>query len=290
MSLTAVMMDTREPSHIRALQFGGVPVAPVALDCGDLWASCTDGELLIIERKEPNDLLASIKDGRLFQQAAAMRQRSPWAYVVITGVLSDSMDGRVITANRTSGWRWSDVQGALLTVQDLGVSVMTCAGDEQYEAAVLQLARREREPQKILAPRTASRVLTPAEQILTSLPGIGIERAQVLLDHWEGNPARALVWLTWLDTVLEVEGIGNGTKHAVRRALGLGPDEWLTVFTPEAARYAAKVAADVYETERAVVGLPAQDSAYHTPGSNGGSGTHDSADPRTVPGVQVSLL
>lgn len=288
--LTAVMMDTREPNHIRALQFGGVPVAPVALECGDLWASCADGAMLVVERKAPNDLLASIKDGRLFQQAAAMRARSAWAYVVVTGILTDSLDGHVVTNNRTSGWRWPDVMGALLTVQELGVAVTFCAGDEQYEDCVLRLARRERDNQKVLAPRTASRVLTPAETILTSLPGIGLERAQRILDYWQGNPALSLAWLTWLGTVLEIDGIGNGTKHQIRRALGLKDDEWITVFTPEASQYAAKVAADVYQAERTVVGLPTQAGAPHQASSNGGSGTNGGAISSALPGVQVSLL
>lgn len=290
MSLTAAMIDLREPNHILALRFGGVPISPVMLDCGDLWASCDDGAMLIIERKTPSDLLASIKDGRLFQQCAAMRQRSQWCYLVITGVLTDTLDGHVIANGRTSGWRWADVQGALLSVQDLGVSVVTCQGDEQYEDTILRLARRERSTEKSLAPRTQGRTLTPAEQVLTSLPGIGLERAQTLLTYWQGNPARALEWLTWLDTVLELDGIGNGTKHQVRKALGLGPDEWLTVFTPEAADYAAKVAADVHQEGRAVVGVRAQGDVTQPESGHGGSGTNGSDNARALSSVPLPLL
>lgn len=290
MTLKAVMLDSREPSHIQALKFGGVPAVVTMLDCGDLWASCDDGSLLVIERKAPNDLLASIKDGRLFQQCAAMRERSVWAYVVVTGILTDSLDGHVVTNNRTSGWRWTDVQGALLTVQELGVAVVYCAGDEQYEDTVIRLAKRERDSEKVLAPRTASRVLSPAETILTSLPGIGLERAQRILEHWQGNPAHSMAWLTWLDTVLEIEGVGNGTKHQVRRALGLSDDEWLTVFTPEAAQYAAKVAADVHQKEGKLVDVRAEIGTSQSALGNGGSGTNGANLSREVPGVQVSLL
>lgn len=285
------MVDTREPQHIQALRFGLEVVIPVALDCGDLWASCDDGAMLVIERKTPNDLLASIKDGRLFQQCAAMRDKSVWAYVVVTGILTDSLDGHVVTNNRTTGWRWTDVMGALLTCQELGVAVTFCAGDEQYEDTVLRLARRERDGEKVLAPRTASRVLTPAEQILTSLPGIGLERAQRILEHWAGNPAHSLAWLTWLDTVLEIEGVGNGTKQQVRRALGLEPDQWLTVFDTQSAQYAARgLAADDQQEDQPVVGVRAQSGVANETGGNGGGSTNGSGEPREIHGVSLPLL
>lgn len=282
--LTAAMIDSREPQHIQALQFGNVPVAVNLLDCGDLWASCEDGTLLVIERKTPDDLLASIKDGRLFQQCAAMRKQSEWAYLVITGALGYSKDGFVMTAHRATGWRWNDVQGALLSVQDLGVSLITCLGDEQYEDTVLRLAGRKREPEKVLAPRTQGRVLSAAEQILTSLPGIGLERAQLVLDEYQGHAAHGIAWLTWTGTVSEIAGIGDGIKHQVRRALGLDADEWLTVFSPIAADYATQQMAGT------VVGVQAQAGTQDTTGSGSGSRPHESSNGAEIQDLQVSLL
>lgn len=282
--LTAAMVDNREPAHIQALQFGNVPVAVLTLDCGDLWGSCADGALLVIERKTPDDLLASIKDGRLFQQAAAMRKQSEWAYLIVTGVMGYSKDGFVMTAHRATGWRWNDVQGALLTVQDLGVSVITCLGDEQYEDTVVRLAYRKREPEKSLAPRTQGRVLSMAEQILTSLPGIGLERAQTILAEYEGHAAHSIAWLTWTGTVSEIAGIGDGIKHQVRRALGLGADEWLTVFSPVAADYATQQMAGT------MVGVQAQAGTQDEAGSGSGSGPHESSNGAVVQELQVSLL
>jgi ERCC4-type nuclease len=290
MSLTGVLVDNREPQHIQALRFGGVPVAPTMLDVGDLWASCDDGQMLGVERKAPNDLLASIRDGRLFQQCAALRERFQWAYLVVTGILTDSLDGHVVTNNRTSGWRWTDVQGALLTVQELGVAVVYCAGDEQYEDTVLRLARRERQAEKVLAPRTQSRVLTPAEQILTSLPGIGLERAQRILEHFGGNPAYALAWLTWLKTVLEIDGIGDGTKHQVRRALGLEPDQWLTVFDDQSAQYAARGLRDAQQEAKPLVDVQPETSASNPAGSNGRGGADVGRNEGTVSSLQMPIL
>lgn len=247
--LTGILIDNREPSHILNLKFGGVPSIRMQLDVADLWASTDDGEMLIIERKTPSDLLGSIKDGRLFSQVAAMRDKSKWCYLMVTGALTHTLDGHVITDNRTSGWRWDDVQGALLTCQEMGVSLVTCQSDSHYEEAVIRLARRERGAEKVIAPRTQARILTQAEVVLTSLPGIGLERAGLLLGEF-GSAAYAIAWLTWLDTWAEVSGIGDGTKHGVRRALGLNADEWIAVLDTEKAQYAAK---ELIETERTPV-------------------------------------
>lgn len=239
MSLTGVFIDSREPSHITNLKFGGVPVAVTMLDTGDAWLSTDDGAMLVIERKTPSDLLGSIKDGRLFQQVAAMRDKSKWCYLMITGALAHTLDGHVITDNRTSGWRWDDCQGALLTVQELGVSIVVCQSDQHYEEAVLRLARRDRKAVKAIEPRVEPHVLTDQEKVLIALPGIGIERAGLLLGE-HGSAAYSIAWLTWLDSFAEVSGIGNGTKHGVRKALGLKADEWIAVLDAERSDYAAK--------------------------------------------------
>ena len=115
--LTAAVIDSREPQHIQALTFGGIPTVIAPLEAGDLWASCTDGELLVIERKTTSDLLGSIADGRLFQQALKMRERSQWAYLVITGYLQPTHDGKTLVQGKATGWDWNAVQGALLDVQ-----------------------------------------------------------------------------------------------------------------------------------------------------------------------------
>ena len=237
--LTGILIDNREPSHILNLKFGGVPSSRIQLDCGDLWASTDDGEMLIIERKTPSDLLGSIKDGRLFSQVAAMREKSKWCYVMVTGALTHTLDGHVITDNRTTGWRFDDVMGALLTVQELGVSLIHCQSDSHYEEAVIRLARRDRKATKPIEPRTQAHVLTDAEKILTSLPGIGLERAGLLLGEF-GSAAYAIAWLTWLNTWAEISGLGDGTKNNVRRALGLKGEEWIAILDTEKAEYAAK--------------------------------------------------
>lgn len=228
MTLSALMIDSREPEEIQRLDFGA-PSVVTALECGDLWASCTDGELLVIERKTPSDLLASIGDNRLFLQVQKMRERSRWSYVVITGWLTPTHDNKTFVNNRLTGWNWDSVQGALLTVQEMGVNVAYCADDHHYPKVVGWLARRERGA-KVLPPAEHSvRVMSPGERVLTALPGIGLERAQQLLEH--RTPAHALAYLTWVENeyreIDRIAGIGAGIKANVRQALGLADGETL---------------------------------------------------------------
>lgn len=229
MTIHGVMLDSREPDWVQRLTFGGAPVVVTALDAGDLWASCADGTLLVVERKTPNDLLGSIRDGRLLDQMTRLHERSRWAYLVITGALVHTQAGRVIAENRVTGWDWHAVQGALLSVQEMGVQVISCTGDGDYAATVERLARRDRAAVKVIDPPTAPRIMTTGEVILTALPGVGLERAQALLAEFDGQVAWALAWLTQFKTISHVAGIGDGTKTNVRHALRLGPGEELQI-------------------------------------------------------------
>jgi len=256
MGLNAVILDSREPSNITALTFGGkVPVSVAMLDCGDAWLIADDGNLLIVERKTPSDLLGSIKDGRLFQQVAAMRNQTKWAYLMITGLLAHTVDGMVKTDGRLTEWRYSSVQGALLSVQEFGVAVVYCESDEHYEKAILTLSNRDRSPEKVIQQRSKPTVLTQQEIVLTSLPGIGIDKAGLLLGE-HGSAAYSIAWLTWLDSFAEVSGIGDMTKRKVREALGLLPEEWIAVLDTKKSAYAAQEL--VIEANASVLRVPAE--------------------------------
>jgi len=233
MSIVAVIIDSREPEWVQRLTFGNAMVAHSALDAGDLLATCDDGALLAVERKAPSDLLGSIRDDRLWLQLAGIRKLTPWAYLVITGDLRCSTDGKVITDSRGTGWNWASVQGALLQVQEMGVFVVQCAGDDDYETTVLRLAARSHKPELVIPPTREAIPMSPAERILLALPGIGPERIAALIEYCK-SPAWALSFLTCHDVEGNVTGIGPGTKRAVRQALGLRDDEELAVVVSEA--------------------------------------------------------
>ncbi len=236
MSITAILIDQREPSWVQALTFGGAMKAITMLDHGDLLATCDDGSLLTVERKTPDDFLNSIKDDRLWAQLAGLHQVTPWSYLLITGNLRLGPDGKVVTDARGTGWNWASVQGALLQAQEMGVFVVQCAGDDDYEAAVLRLAARSHKPELVIPPTRETIPMSVAERILLSLPGIGQERVKNVLDYCE-SAAWALAFLTCHDVEGNIAGIGSETKRAVRQALGLRDEEELAVVVSDNAQH-----------------------------------------------------
>jgi len=223
--MKAVMIDTREPRWIQELKFGGVPTMVATLDYGDLYVVCDDGEILVIERKTPEDFLGSLKDDRMFAQVARMREKSKWCYVLIAGQFERGRDGNVVTDSRATGWNWNAVQGALLSIQETGVFVQHCAGDSDFEQAVMRLANRSRSQIMWLPAPRDPKVINGSLGVLTAFPNIGIETAQKILEHC-GSVAWALVEIT---DGGKVPGVGDVTRDLVRRVLGLHKDDELII-------------------------------------------------------------
>ena len=230
MAISAVMVDAREPDGIKALTFGGVPTTVTMLDTGDIHVVCDDSTLILIERKTGTDFLSSLKDDRIFRQCADMRRVSPWAYLVITGEFQRGPNGKVI-AERETGWAWNSVQGALLTIQELGVFVTFAAGEQDFEGCILRLAARSHEPEKLLPPERPGVSLSAAEAFLCGLPGIGPERAVVLMDYCH-TAAMALTALTCADAI---PGVPANVQRNARQVLGMAEGEVLLPTTPEKA-------------------------------------------------------
>lgn len=242
--LTAIMIDTNELATapwLNKLTFGGVPKMPANLEYGDIWATTDTGDLICIERKTPIDLLNSIKDKHIFYQSAGMREKSPWSYIVVTGCLRPVGCNVMIDGSGVTGWNWNSLQGALREIQEMGVVIIYCLGDEEYESTVMGLCNRNLSKEKILQPAMKSREMSYGEIVLTSLPGIGIERANTLLCLFNYNPAKALAWLTHKQSDINAQGFGDGIKRAVKSALSLGEyDELFVVNTahyPDVADY-----------------------------------------------------
>jgi len=223
--LTTVLIDQREPAWVQSLTFGGAPTLVTLLEAGDVIATTDDGVTLVIERKTADDLIGSLKDGRLFEQLDRLQNQSPWCYLVICGTLVRGEGGFLVTDRGVTGWQYAALQGALLTVQELGVYVIQTT-DAQFEAAIIGLSKRSRGGTLRHKPSKALALFSPGETVLASLPGVGHERVAALLKY-AGSPALALAYLTdsQLHSGEHVPGIGAITKERVRQALGL-EDAW----------------------------------------------------------------
>jgi ERCC4-type nuclease len=235
----AVVIDAREPEWVRGLPFDGAPVTVDYLPAGDLWATCADGTVVAVERKTPTDFLGSLREDRLFRQAAGVRDVTAWGYLVVTGWFEPTPDGMTVCREgptgftpRATSWGFGAVQGALLTVQDIGLHVIACAGDEAYGETVRRLVGRDRGRVRLHPMRPAVTV-DDREAFLCGLPGVGPEKARALLDYC-GSPAFALHCLTEEGATSELpRGISASLRERARRLLDLPDGFFLAVNATE---------------------------------------------------------
>lgn len=239
--ITAIMTDSREPDWVKNLKFGGVPTMVTLLDAGDVQAVTDDNHTLIIERKTPNDFLNTLKDDRLFPQLARMTEIrnaqqnngqpvTYWPFLVITGAFTPDRNGKVVLDRGVTGWSFSSVMGAILSIQELGIFVVFCNGDLDFQDCVLRLGRRSRNLEMTILPPRVPNVLGPKAMFLASLPGVGIERVQEILD-WSGNNlSHALSGLTDLSIKAPV---GIALRKSIKTLLGLEDNQTLEVLQKE---------------------------------------------------------
>jgi len=207
--IKSIIIDSREPESIHKLDFGNTPKMKMTLEAGDLWVACEDGCTLVVERKEPNDLLASIADNRLFNQAAKMKQISQWSYVVVTGKIDDAL---AIDRN----WTYAAIWGALLSVQELGVMVVFCDGDYDFAPCVERLAKRTRGDMKIKPVRNAY-VFGGQEAVLASLPGIGAKKAVDYLKLFDNNLGETIMTLCHPASAKNIPGWGEKSAENLKK-------------------------------------------------------------------------
>ncbi len=213
-----ILIDHREPlAVINKIKkhFSNDTIKVQELPCGDVWI-----DDLIIERKTIADLLASIADNRLFNQASEMRGLSEWCYIIIESPLIWYQQKMVGT-----DWHFRSVQGALLQVQELGVCISYCDNDDDFPMAVEWLWKRDKSKIVNLAPRKYGLPITVDCKILSAIPGIGIEKAEKLLYEF-GSAMAAIECLTDNNCQLP-KGIGQKIRKAAQDAFGLSNGEMI---------------------------------------------------------------
>lgn len=239
--ITALIIDSREPDWVKSLKFEGLPVLVDMLPTGDIRALTDDGHELLIERKTPDDFLNTLKDERLFPQIARMTEQrnaqiaageapTVWPYLVITEPLTSSRDGKAITQRGITGWSFAAVMGAILSIQELGVHVVYCNGDLDYQDCVLRLGRRNHNSVMRIMPAKIPNVLGPKATFLAGLPGVGIEAVQDILDWCDGNIAHALSGLT--DLTIKAP-VGIQKRKTIKTLLGLEDNQSLELVEKE---------------------------------------------------------
>jgi hypothetical protein len=205
------------------------PTIPLDIPCTAL-CYCADGALLSILVLEANEVLNRIPRDQLFAQVADLKAQSPWAYLVIIGGLEPANDGYTHADGQYRKFHWNATQGALLSIQELGVSILHIDHEQELGPLLERLGKRDRTTKRALAQRGIE-PMSVAEDILLSLPGIGEKQAHRVLADCGGNAIWSLIALANLDCM--IPGIGDGTRRKVREALGLLPDQNITLIQPD---------------------------------------------------------
>jgi DNA excision repair protein ERCC-4 len=206
----AIVADDREVGSavVAALRRrDGVDLRVERLPIGDYLVD----DAVLFERKTLPDLVASIKDGRLFAQGLRLATAPQCGVLILEGRSQDLADSRM---------RREAIQGAPVTLTlFLGIPLLRSMDPEETASLMLFASRQGRAyasgalPRKGRRPRGKARV---QNRILQGLPGVGPERAKRLLERFGTIEA---VIAAPADALASVPGIGKGTAEAIRWAV-----------------------------------------------------------------------
>ena len=166
-----MLVDHRErnSSLPEALAAAGLEVELTDLPVGDYVL----GPGLAVERKGPADLGASIRDGRLFDQAERLQSAFPQAVLLLEGEPRIAEDA----------WR-----GAVCRLVEDGFTVLHSLDADDSAAWLVRLAKRARRPHPTVrseGPRRSPRhPSAQAEAMLSMVPGISTTMARSLLTSY----------------------------------------------------------------------------------------------------------
>jgi ERCC4-type nuclease len=166
---------------------------------------------VVVERKTAADFAASLIDGRLFPQAAALALAPERAVLILEGCGQDWRD---------TGVRREALQGALITIGVFfGVAVVHSDAPEETARLLVYLGRQARRAAQGGLPRPGYRPKGKRARqlfLLQGLPGVGPARAARLLERF--GSVQAVVTAS-ADDLATVDGIGEKTAAKMRLAV-----------------------------------------------------------------------
>lgn len=201
------------------------------LDEHKLLAAARRGALVQVKRGE--DLIASRMDGRLLGSLAKMRERTSYPILLFIGDAEMNKSGGLLVNGERPHVRsfvpYSAFQNIVLTWQLGGGLYMRIPTElvlPSWCSMMLRRLKEERGRRTVSRPVKIDLLLQdPQEATLSTLPGVGPERARALWralgEHRaERTLLQALCWATDPDAP-KIPGWGPKTKQRVREFLGL---------------------------------------------------------------------
>lgn len=189
-----VIADYREEDVIKNLKLIGAGVNEMNLDVGDFVCSANG---IVIERKTHSDFIASVIDGRIFEQMKQMKENYERPVVIVEGSSDRRMDENAYKAAVASA------------IAKFGVSLVNTKDTMDTAKLVYWLAKKEQEGTSMelgfkhgKKPKDGKRL---QEFILSSMPGVSDTLAKRLLENFRS-----------------VENVVNASEVEISKTKGIG--------------------------------------------------------------------
>lgn len=204
-----IFVDSREPKRIvEILRKLGVHAEVKTLDTGDYLVKHQNYEIPV-ERKEMNDFLNSIVDGRLFRQCHLLSAKYPLSFLAIIGDMDDALEIRDFSRNAVIAAIISiavkNAQGQIIP--------LTFKDDWDFCLALKALDGKVVEGDLRVLPRL-KKLEKPQIAMLTAIPGIGEKKAEKILKYF-GSIYR--IANASVSELMRVDGIGEKKAREIYR-------------------------------------------------------------------------
>ena len=206
-----IIIDHRESRSnvIRFLAQKDIDLETQQLDVGDYVLSSRIG----VERKQVDDFLNSLIQGKLFMQMRKLRHAYSRPILIIEG--EGLLTKRNISHNAIFG-------SFVSIIVDFGIPILTTKNGQETSDFLYVMAKREQKDQeKTIAIRGGKWAMSPSEQqqfILEGLPNVSAKLAQRLLHHFGSVRAVANASIEELSTV---QGIGKHIATDIVKLLNM---------------------------------------------------------------------
>lgn len=217
--LSPITVDDRQktpPSAVRAaeLRDRGVPATVARLDSGDYqWVVLGNvpPTVVLVEEKLPQDLIASVADGRLGEFVQEVVAEGTVKALLVTG---DTTSG-VVGGGNAADWTAGQVDNLLVSVQMSGVYVVRAKDPYAAASRLVDLYHYTGKEDHttltaVVRPEISNAYMDPekraAVRMLMCLPQLGEKRARAILERYGSVDAGLRAVKEWSD----IGGIGQG--------------------------------------------------------------------------------
>lgn len=213
-----MLISPAEPRQLREL--GTTSSTPEKYGSDFLIHSPTFG-VVGIQRKELNDLVASLTDDRISREIIAMKELDH-AIWLIEGVPQWSSDGQLLSTR--TRYTLTQHRGFLFTLLFQGFSLLSTVTLTDTGLLLSQLEKwLGKEKHRGINGRQPPRGMFGSPDVrewqihfLQGLPGLGYERANAIVSHYGGLPLRLCEGVSLED----VAGVGKNTAKRIEGVFG----------------------------------------------------------------------